>query len=98
MSLETAHIGVLYVELFIPMSGSLKSKRSVLKSVKDRIRSQFNVSVAEIGEQDKWQRSVLGVCALNSDKTYLDQCLQNILSFFDGVHDIQLIQHQIEFL
>ncbi|HTL48896.1 MAG TPA: DUF503 domain-containing protein [Verrucomicrobiae bacterium] len=98
MSLETAHIGVLYVEIFIPLSGSLKSKRSVLKSIKDRLRSQFNVSVAEIGERDKWQRSVLAACVVGADKTYLDQCLQSILSFFNNVHDIQLIQHQIEFL
>jgi uncharacterized protein len=98
MPIEAAHLGVLYAEIFIPLSGSLKSKRSVLKSIKDRVRSRFNVSIAEVGEMDKWQRSVLAVAAVSGDKTYLDQCLQSILSFLDTVHDIELIQHQIEFL
>ena len=92
------HLAVLYVELFIPHSGSLKAKRSVLKSVKDRIRNHFNVSVAEVGSQDKWQRAVLGFAALSEDKTYLDRQLQFILSFLNDIHDFEVIEHRIEFI
>lgn len=98
MAEETVHIVYLSIEFLIPMSGSLKEKRRVVKSLKDRLRNRYNVSVAEVGEMDKWQRSVIAVCAVNRDKTYLDQCVQNILSFVDQVHDIQLTEHQIEFL
>ncbi len=94
----TVHLGALYVEVFIPLSGSLKSKRSVLKSLKDRVRSKFNVCVAEIGAQDKWQRSVLGFSAISSDKTHLDQSLQAILSFIKEIHDLEVIDHALEFL
>ncbi len=94
----TVHIGALYTELFIPLSGSLKSKRSVLKSLKDRIKNRFNVCVAEIGAQDKWQRAVLGFAAISSDKTHLDQALQGILSFVKDNHDVELIDYSMEFL
>lgn len=98
MEETTVHIGVLYTELFIPLSGSLKSKRSVLKSLKDRIRNRFNVSIAEVGAQDKWQRSILACGAVSSDKTHLDQALQGILSFIRENRDVELIDHSVELL
>ncbi|MBU3758439.1 MAG: DUF503 domain-containing protein [Candidatus Omnitrophica bacterium] len=94
----TVHIGVLYLEIFIPLSGSLKSKRSVLKSLKDRVRSRFNVSVAEVGAHDKWQRSVLAFGAVSSDKTHLDRALQGVLSFVQENHEVELISHSLEIL
>lgn len=94
----TDHVGILYFRLFIPLSGSLKSKRSVLKSIKDRIHNRYNVSVAEIGDMDKWQSAVLGVCAINSDQKYLDQQLQDILSFVEREGNIHLAEHKIEFI
>lgn len=94
----TDHIGALYLDLRIPASGSLKSKRRVLKSIKDRVRNHYNVSIAEISEADKWQRSILGVCAISQNKNYLDQQLQSILSFIGGIPDIELVDHEIQFM
>ena len=54
-------VGILKVALFLPASQSLKEKRMVLKSLKDRARSRFNVSIAEIEHHDKWQRTVLAL-------------------------------------
>lgn len=98
MADDTAHIGVLSVELYLPMSGSLKTKRRVVKSLKDRIRGAFNVSVAEIAQTDKWQRSVVGICAIGNDRRYLDGSLQRILSLIHTVHDLEIIKHEIEFI
>jgi Uncharacterized protein conserved in bacteria len=60
-------VGVLQVELYIPGSGSLKAKRRVVRSLKDRIRANFNVSVSEVDAQDKWQRAVVGIACIGSD-------------------------------
>ena len=97
MSEPTAHIGILSLELYLPSSGSLKSKRRVLKSLKDRVRSQFNVSIAEIGELDKWQKAVIGICVIGNDKSHLDRSLQNILSFADGIREFEVVDYKIEF-
>lgn len=91
-------IATLVTDLHIPASNSLKSKRRVLKSLKDRIRSQFNVSVSEIGAYDKWQRSVFGVCVIGNERPYLDGTLQRILSLIDTVDAVEIIDHQIEFI
>jgi uncharacterized protein YlxP (DUF503 family) len=71
MSQQSCFVTLLTIELQIPCSQSLKDKRRVLRSLKDRIRSKFNASVAEVAYQDKWQRAVLAVCLVGSDKHHL---------------------------
>ena len=92
------HIGVLSLELHISDAQSLKSKRWVLKSMKDRLRSQFNISVAELDGMDKWQRTTLAVCAIGSDKRRLDGALQGALALVEKIRDIQILDHHTEFL
>jgi uncharacterized protein YlxP (DUF503 family) len=94
---EQAHVAVLMVEILIPASQSLKEKRRVLKSIKDRIRAKFNVSVAEIGEHDKWQRAVLGVTAISPDKNYLMGQVEAVISLVDSVDGAQLIRQDLQF-
>ena len=94
----TCHIAVLMVTLFIPSAQSLKSKRMVLKSLKDRIRSQFNVSISELDSQDKWQLAVCGMVQIGNDKRYLNSCLENILKFMEHFHDFEINDHEIFFL
>ena len=57
---------------------SLKDKRHFVKSLKDRLRSKFNVAVAEIGYQDLWQRGLVAVVTVSSDQTRAEQVLQNV--------------------
>jgi len=64
---------MIRLDLQIPYSHSLKQKRSQVKSLKDRLSSRFNASVAEIDAQDNWQHAVIGICMLSSDKPYLDK-------------------------
>ena len=92
------HIGVLSIELLIPQSQSLKSKRRVLKSLKDRIRAGFNVSVAEIDGHDKWQRARLGVCMINNDKDLIQKVFQGILDLAGSVHEAEVADQTIEFV
>jgi uncharacterized protein YlxP (DUF503 family) len=93
----TQHLGVLAVAVHIPAAQSLKEKRLVLKSLKDKVRHQFNVSVAELDGQDKWQTATVGFAMLNNDRRHVDQCLSNILSFVEGFNGLVVCDSAIEF-
>ena len=71
-------VGVLILELRLEESHSLKDKRHYVKSLKDRLRSKFNVAVAEIDHQDLWQRSVIAVVTVSGDQGHAEQVLQSV--------------------
>jgi hypothetical protein len=89
-------IGVCTIEMHIPESGSLKTKRHSLKSLKDRIRSKFNVSVAEVDHNDLWQKASLAVAAVSNDKSYLNQTFDHVLDLVRSVPEVSLLDYQIE--
>jgi len=91
-------VGILQIELFVPESGSLKSKRFVLRSLKDRLKNKFNVSVAEVDGGDKWQRSTLGIAAVSNDAKFLESVLRKALDLVYGDHHVQVIDSTMEFL
>lgn len=74
-------VGVLRVDLHVPQAGSLKGKRQVLRSLKDRLFSRFNVSVAEVGSQDLWQRAQLGIAHVSLDAQGADSALRKVEEF-----------------
>ena len=67
------HVLLVKLNLHIPLAHSLKDKRRQVKSLKDKLCSRFNASVAEIDALDKWQQAVLGICIISTDKSYLDK-------------------------
>ncbi len=71
-------IGVITLELRLDESHSLKDKRHFVKSLKDRLRTKFNVSVAEIDYQDLWQRGLVAVATVSGDQVRAEQVLQNV--------------------
>ena len=71
-------IGVLTLELLLEDSHSLKDKRHVVQSLKDRLRNKFNVAVAEIDYQDLWQRAVLAAVTVSSDHGHAERVLQSV--------------------
>jgi hypothetical protein len=89
-------IGVCTIEMHIPESGSLKTKRHSLKSLKDRIRAKFNVSVAEVEDNDLWQKASLAVAAVSNDKSHLNQTLDHVLNLVRSVPDVSLLDYHIE--
>jgi uncharacterized protein len=78
-------IGVLTLEIYVEESHSLKEKRHVVKSLKDRLRDRFNVSVAEIDHLDSWQASVLAVVTVSNDRVRAEQVLQAVEGFAVGI-------------
>ncbi len=91
-------IGLLTLEIHIPDARSLKDKRQVLRSLKDRLRGHFNVAVAELDHQDTWQRSVIGVVTLSSDEQHLQESLQTVFAESERLLGRDLIGHEIELL
>jgi hypothetical protein len=73
-----AAVGVLTLELRLEDSHSLKDKRHVVKSLKDRLRRKFNVAVAEIEYQDLWQRAAVAAVTVSSDRTHAEKVLQSV--------------------
>lgn len=91
-------IGLLTLEIHIPDARSLKDKRQVIRSLKDRLRGHFNVAIAELDHQDTWQRALVGVVSLSSDVAHLEQSLQAVLAESERLLGRDLISHQIEVL
>ena len=74
-------IAQLTLEIRIEGAHSLKEKRQVIRSVKDGLRTRFNVAVAEIDPSDAWQRATLGVVGISSSRDYLDGLMRNVERF-----------------
>ena len=77
------HIGVCTIELRLPGNGSLKGKRSAIKSIVTRVGREFNVSIAEVDAQDIWQRAVLGVACVSSSATYAHGQLERVVQWIE---------------
>jgi len=89
-------IGVCLVDIHLPESGSLKNKRFIIKSLKDRIRKHFNVSIAEIDYQDLWQRSLLAMAVVTQDAQFADQVLAKAVDVIRSETRIELLDYHIE--
>jgi len=84
-------VGVLRLTLHLPEPGSLKSKRHLLRSAIDRVKARFNVSIAEVGANDLWQRSVVGVAAVGNDRAFVNETLDKVADFVASMHGGQLL-------
>jgi len=91
-------VGVCTVELWIPESQSLKDKRQVLHSVKDRLRGKFNLSIAEVDGQDLWQKAVLGMACVANDGSYVEQVLEQALNVIKSMPTIEVVRVHRELL
>ena len=90
-------VGLLSIELFLPMSQSLKDKRTVLRRLKDRLGA-FNVAVAEVAHQDLWQRAGLGVVTVASSDEVAGQTLSSVLDEIERLEPGLVTQSQVEYL
>ena len=91
-------VGLCTVELLVPGSQSLKDKRQVLHSLKDRLRGKFNLSIAEVDAQDLWQRAVLGMACVANDRGYVNQVLEQALNVIKSMPAIEVVRTQLELL
>ncbi len=89
-------VGTARVELRIPDSSSLKGKRQVVRSIKDRIRSRFNVSIAEVGGLDEWQRAILAVACVSNEAKVVDGMLSKVVDLIEGHGSALLVDYTID--
>ena len=89
-------IALLTLDIHIPHAHSLKDKRMVVRSLKDRLRSKFNVSVSEVNHQDVWQRAAISVTTVASDEQYARQTMQLALEEAERSAPECVVQGNIE--
>jgi hypothetical protein len=89
-------VGTLKVKLRVPDSHSLKEKRRVVKSIKDRLKSKFNISVSEVDALDSQQIAVLGVATVSNDKRFVESVLSQVLNHIALNHFAQIVDREIE--
>jgi uncharacterized protein YlxP (DUF503 family) len=93
------HIGICTITLHLPGNGSLKGKRSIVKSIVTRAGREFNVSIAEVDAQDVWQTVVLGVATISSNQRYAHGLLERVVHWIEETRpDVELLDYEIEFL
>ncbi|WP_340694723.1 DUF503 domain-containing protein [Hydrogenobacter thermophilus] len=91
-------LGVLKLELFFPENGSLKEKRYYLRSIKDRLKGNFNVSVAETDHHDLWQRSQIAVACVGMEKQAVEETLTKVRNFLDRNYPEFILSVSLEYL
>lgn len=89
-------VGAAAVEIHIHGSQSLKQKRGVVRSISQRVRNRFNLSVAEVGGQDRWQFAVLGLSAAGSDARVVRGVLERALDFIEELHLAEVLNADVE--
>ncbi|MBI4388598.1 MAG: DUF503 domain-containing protein [Nitrospinae bacterium] len=89
-------VGCCSIKFFLHGNRSLKEKRRIAKSIKDRLKNTFNVSVAEIGDLDAWQSLHLGIVAVGSDGPYLEGLMNQVVDFIDNMNLAEMTDCQVK--
>jgi len=89
-------VGIATIRVLMPEAGSLKGKRSIINSVKGRVRSRFNASIAEVDDLDLWQTATLGVAVVGNDRRHLNGLLERIRQTVESERRLQLLDFSIQ--
>ena len=90
-------LGVLTLEIHIPHAHSLKEKRSVVQGLLNRLRSRFNIAVAELDHQDVWQRSTVGIVSISGSQPVLESLLRSVLAESERVLGHEVANYSLDF-
>ncbi|MFH0839178.1 MAG: DUF503 domain-containing protein [Candidatus Omnitrophota bacterium] len=91
-------VGVLRLELYLTDGLSLKDKRMRLKSLIERLKNKFNISISEVDEQDKWQKAVLGVAFIGNDKNFVHKVLCKVVDSVRDNRNMDIVNYSTEIL
>ena len=89
-------VGAAIVEIRIHGSRSLKQRRGVVRSITQRVSNRYNLSIAEVGGQDSWQRAELGLCSAGSDRQRVRSLIESAVAFIEELHLAEIIAVDIE--
>jgi uncharacterized protein YlxP (DUF503 family) len=91
-------VGVCLIDIHLPENSSLKGKRQVMKRILERVKNRFNVSIAEVDDNDLWQRSKIGFSVVGNDRQFINASLDKVLNFIESLNVAEIINAQIEIL
>lgn len=91
-------VGVLRLSFHVPGARSLKDKRQVVRSFRDKVRAKLDVSIAEVSDQDLHQRATFGVAVVSGDSVVCDEILASVASMANNVRDAVLLERTTEIL
>lgn len=91
-------IAVLNLTLRIPGNDSLKGKRRVLKSLKDRLRNVFNIAISEIGYLDHWTLSEIGIASIGKDRSRVESIISKTIEFVRLERNIEVIDEKVQII
>ena len=91
-------VGTLIIEFRLHDNRSLKGKRKVVRSMVDKVKHRFNVAVAEIGANDKWQKIELGISTVGNDRRHIDASLNNILAYLESLYLAEIVDTRAEIM
>jgi uncharacterized protein len=89
-------VGIARLTLFLGDSQSLKDKRMVLRRVKDRLQQKFNVAVAEVEDNDLWQRAVIGLAVVGNERRFVESSLDEVIRFVRGQAEVTNAEREIQ--
>jgi uncharacterized protein len=93
------NVGVCTVKLRLPDNLSLKGKRQVVKSLVARVKNKFNVSIAEVEDNDLWQLATIGICFISNDQRFTNEVLSKVIELvLNSQGDFEVLDHEIEIL
>ena len=93
------NVGVCKVSLRLPENMSLKGKRQVLKSITSRVRNKFSISVAEVDDNDVWQRATIGICCVSNNRRHTNQVLSRVVDFIvNSRFEVEILDYEIEII
>lgn len=83
----------IIINLYLPLSKSLKNKRSIIKSIIQKAHNKFNVSISEIDNYDKWKNATIGISIIANEMPYIEKQLSEIINFIESDYiDIEIIK------
>ncbi len=93
------NVGICRIKLHISQSRSLKDKRRIVKSMVSRLRNQYNISIAEVEDQDLWQLVTLGISCVSNRNQHVDEILSRVIGFITSNYpELEIVDHQTEIL
>ncbi|MBN1692910.1 MAG: DUF503 domain-containing protein [Dehalococcoidales bacterium] len=93
------NVGVARVSLHIPENSDLKGKRQVVKSIIGRVKSRFDVAVAEVDDNDSWRTATIGICCISNDKRHSNEVLSKVVAFIEKSRfDVEILDISTEII
>lgn len=89
-------VGTLKIDLLIHDNHSLKGKRKVVRSMVDKVKHKFNVAIAEVDSNDKWQKIELGLSTVGNDRRHVDASLNKVLTFLESLYLAEIVDSRMD--